>query len=603
MNRKDGTFSILRLTSLTLLFLGVLAKTIEALGQSSSPQLSPTLIASPSATPVSKEQFISPQMVSAVASLWQLALILLGVVSLIVFRKQIRRVFDLLLSKLESAESVDLTLGKVGASLKSAAREAAKEAIAEEIAKEEQKEAEAETAPGKAEPRKPEQPRTPGESARALLDAMRAQNREEVERLHREMQEGETDDVRHLKNEALYLYALFMLGDRLALGKLEQLSKENESFAEPFWWLGHCYQYGHELLRAADAFKLAADKESDDIRRANYVINAAECLFEFGRHNQAEEIIGSELKISANSEATFALLSALASFYDRSNQHESRALALDLSLRFFPNDSNTMFNAAYAYGEAGLEGMSLFHYRNLLDFEPDNASALNNAGVQYDRLGMPWLSTTAYKAAEKLNNSLASANLASKYVNAGFVEEATTSLSKAKEMMDVHPNVLTALSNLPEKQEREHKLTTEIMDNSVRQQEFLRLFANKYLIPQENRLGLAGDWILFADVQVHIDISEESIEAHWVLNNKKYRFEGTAKKGGAKITFYRMNYGIWSPDVELGFEKEADAYAYLSDDEQTIEIMKLKNQKHEFLKLERAKTEMHVEPVPAEDRQ
>jgi len=542
-------------------------------------------------------------MVTALASLWPVVLIVVGGVIAMVFYKQIRKAVDLLLGKLETAESVDLKVGRVGASLTSAAREAAKEAVAEGVAKEEKKEQETESSPAKAAPKIAEQPKTPGESARALLDAMHARNREEVERLHRQMQEGETDELRRLKNDALYLYALFILGDPTALGKLEELSKTHESFADAFWWLGYCYQNAHELAKASDAFRIAAEKETDLLKRANNLVSSAECLFELGKQAEAEEALGNELKSQTNSEAEFVLLSALGSFYERTDQRELRALALDLALRSRPNDSNAMFNTAYSYAEADLEGLALFHYDNLLDFEPDNASALNNIGVQYERLGMPCLSTDAYKQAEKLNNSLASANLANKYMNAGFVEEAKTTLDNGKEMNDVHPNVLTALSSLSEKQKSEGKRGKEILENAVRQQDFLRVFAAKYLIPISEESSFSGEWILENDVHVEVNITGQSIEANWTINGKKHKFDGTVRHAGAKIAFHNMKYGYWSSDAELYFEKEADAFAYLADNDQTIEIMKLKDHKHEFLKLQRTRRESNLESAPADDRQ
>jgi tetratricopeptide (TPR) repeat protein len=530
---------------------------------------------------------VTPEMVSAIGGLWILALIVLGIILLIIFRKPLARLATLIYDKIEGAQSAGLKAGPVEVSLTTVAREAAKEAIAEEAAKKEEGKVEdAKTPPMKTEPARADPPTPP--NLMNLLDAMHERDRPRVESIYTAIQEAAgQNDAEIQRNEAIYLYAIFRLGDVSALGRLEQLAISDNSVADVSWWLGACYQDSHELVRAADTFKRAADKQTKPVARAKNLISSAECLFELKRDQDAYELLSDELKVVTDTRALFELYSAFASFYQKRDNREMQALALEKAVEYVPNDTATMFNAAYAYAEAGYERLSLFHYRNILQFNPKEASALNNLGVQYDRLSMPMFSVNAYKEAAAADSTLASANLAYKYMNAGFADDAETLLDKAKQVEEVHPNVLSALASLTERNERESKTREEIMTESAPQQEFLRAYAAAFFIsdgPDE----FTGRWRYPSGAEINIDVSNGAIASDWDIGGKKYRFDGTVHHRAAKLTMHRMNYAWLSPDLEMGFEKESDAFAYVIDGER-IEMMKLKDGKHEFETLVRSK--------------
>jgi len=185
---------------------------------------------------------ISPEMVNAIGGLWRLALVILVIFSLLLFRKPLGRLASLLYNKLEGADTVGLKAGPVEASIKSVAREAVKEAVAEQTAKEEPKSEEATTQRAKTEP--PSEPSAPP-NLMNLLEAMHSHDRAEVDKIYNVIQEVEKDEASKNRNEAIYLYALFNLGDSNALGRLEDLA-EKSSNPDALWWLGACYQRSHD---------------------------------------------------------------------------------------------------------------------------------------------------------------------------------------------------------------------------------------------------------------------------------------------------------------------------------------------------------------------
>ena|SRR2546428_13622529 len=114
-----------------------------------------------------------------------------------------------------------------------------------------------------------------------------------------------------------------------------------------------------------------------------------------------------------------------------------------------------------------------------------------------------------------------------------------------------------------------------------------------------------GSWKYSYGVEINIEVSDGSIRSDWDIGGKKYRFDGTVQNRAAKLVMYRMKYGFLSPDLEMGFEKESDAFAFVTDDGQRIEIMTLKDGKHEFETLTRTKYETPSEnpdvlPLPLE---
>lgn len=578
--------TIIELSALTILLThSILARqpsVVPTVTTSPAPTTAPTPV--PSSTPV--EAFITPQMVTAIGGLWLVALIIVLGVLVLVFHKQLNRLFNIILIKLESASQFNVTAGPVGASVTTIAQEAVKETLIEPVKNEEViADAGAATVkPVEAENIERIESKTSDDRASSLIEAMKANDREEVERIYHRMQDAEISAVQKLKNEALYLWVIFELGDPTAINKLVELAEKEESGSNAYWWLALCYEAINELEKAANAYINAAERQLDVRGRVKYLVGAAKNLVELGERDNAYKLLLKEIEVLTDSEALSYVYGSLAFLYSSANETELKALALIKALEYTPNNTKYLFDAAYSLGEVKLHGLSVFHYKTLLQFGSEDASALNNIGVEYGNLQMPIHSIEAYKAASKLKNSLAEINLAYGYLNSGFIEEASEIIKRVKEGEDVPSNIGAALSSLSNRQEEENKKRDKIIHAAMQQQKFLRSYAGAYFHLNNDRYHFNGKWSLEDGTIIQIIDLESFIWAEWDVQGKKFKLSGSTINRTAKIETYKMTYE-WFSNKEKGYEKDGEGYAYISEDQRQIYIISIKNNENTFLTL------------------
>src|SRR6185369_1067483 len=114
---------------------------------------------------------------------------------------------------------------------------------------------------------------------------------------------------------------------------------------------------------------------------------------------------------------------------------------LEKALEIKPENTSLRFDAAYAQSHTDLSQLALANYDTLIRQEPDNSMAINNLGVEVDRLNMPIRSASYFKDSAEKNNTLAMANLGYRYLNRGFAKEAEEILRNAQKLENVYPNV------------------------------------------------------------------------------------------------------------------------------------------------------------------
>jgi hypothetical protein len=193
--------------------------------------------------------------------------------------------------------------------------------------------------------------------------------------------------------------------------------------------------------------------------------------------------------------------------------------------------------------------------------------------VQYKNLQMQIGAVNYYKKAVELHETLAAANLAHIYMDAGFIEEASQILDEVQQRKDVHPNVWTAMAELSNRKKEEAQIEECYLKLAKEQQGFLRSFAEAYFTEKLNCLNsFIGLWRFSNGKKIIITQTEDKIEAKYNPDNQNERkyFIGRASNQAARLTFP-------SPS-SYSFENES-GYAYLSPDGQKLRIMILKKTK------------------------
>lgn len=233
-----------------------------------------------------------------------------------------------------------------------------------------------------------------------------------------------------------------------------------------------------------------------------------------------------------------------------------------------------------------MEDLALLHYDTLLKFKPDHSGALNNAGVHYSLQQMPIRSISSYKKSAELNETLAATNLAYMFLKAGFMEEASQILDKAKQHQNPHANVSKAISAISDRVKEESQTEENIINAAREKQRFILRFTEAYFKKKQDCPDLSGLWRLSDGSEVNIRQTKNTVEANWITDSKKYKFTGTVNNLGAKLTIYKEQY-VFGAETKLDFVEESAGYGYQTPDGQQFFIMTLKEGKHSFMELAR----------------
>jgi len=183
------------------------------------------------------------------------------------------------------------------------------------------------------------------------------------------------------------------------------------------------------------------------------------------------------------------------------------------------------------------------------------------------------------KKSVKNGGTLAIANLAYRYMDSGFIDDAKKIISESKDKEEVHKNVAEATAALKDNIEKEDKREKDFIDEAEKEQNFLAEFAVKYLTPS-GMIDYSGNWK--SETEKHIVIMQDkdmNILGVWG-NADKTKFEGRLVNSAMKVKNHRMLYSRYSnPPKELDYVEDGNGYIYFNhnDRECSMEIMNIKD--------------------------
>ena len=195
-------------------------------------------------------------------------------------------------------------------------------------------------------------------------------------------------------------------------------------------------------------------------------------------------------------------------------------------------------------------------------------------------------SVRTYNKAVERDETLASANLAYRLMNAGFAEETQQILDKAREQKEIHPNVGRAIAALSEKEEEESKTEQNALKTAREQETFLHSFAEAYFTKRPDSPSFSGVWRFPDGVEMRMTQKEDQIEATWVRNEKEYELTGRASNRAGRITSKRKIKVSLLTGL-LRSDRESRGYIYLSQDGQQLFRMRIKGESHYIEMLDR----------------
>ena len=480
---------------------------------------------------------MSVEMVQAIGGLWPLALMIVLGSAIVVFRKQWRSILD---------EIVHLSFkrGETEIAMKRRDRETSANPAVQGVAH------------GKTEAVKD----APGEGwkfdryFKASSEKNRSALGEEFERLRK----AETVDSARLDIEAMHYYVLYAnFGDGTALGKLRLLANREEADASMKRWLSMAYEKAGDHASAALAMEEAVKLCNDEVERAQFISTFALNNFAAGNKQESFDRLMTELGRINSREAASRLYECLASLYEKTGDGFMRALSLEKAIEGRPNDPVLRAQAAFQYEEEELSRLGLFHYKKQLEFHSEDHNSLNNIGVAYKKLAMPFRAVRCYKKASSLGNTLASANLAYIYINAGCELEAKELLDRAKASENHHQNVGRAVVALSESNLSEQEMEKRCLDDAREQQQFFSTFAEAALTqPKKPRvnssLSLSGHWLLPDGTRFEVLEANGSFSGQWQSGESKHYFNARLNNR-AFLGFigYKDKYGFQKSERKI----------------------------------------------------
>jgi thioredoxin-like negative regulator of GroEL len=293
------------------------------------------------------------------------------------------------------------------------------------------------------------------------------------------------------------------LGDNDAFGKLQKLAKEFNDDPEVIKQLAYRYMEMREYTKASETFLLTVSKynisESEQMRRQiDSYIQASWCLSYNKDIDGALLILRKLLSDNNYKEFRASIFKAMAEISKETNDIDRYIIYAEASLDIDPSDTNLRFNLAYVYSNNSDNQLAFLHYRKLIDTSIDSV-ALNNLGVQYDTLNMPSKCIKSYYKSTEYKETLAMANLAQKYIDKGFAEQARELIDKANKLSNegikVDYRVGNAQKRLIDMIEEDDKKEKEILAISEEQRNYRVKYSYAYCSDKAiNETEIIGIW-------------------------------------------------------------------------------------------------------------
>jgi tetratricopeptide (TPR) repeat protein len=382
------------------------------------------------------------------------------------------------------------------------------------------------------------------------------------------LQRAETDADKLALRAEYAFYQHEIAGKLDAVRDLEELAAQDGAPSRIHLLLGRVYAAAHDFDQAITELKNAAAQAETEDDRVAAIIQLARVHLAHGKDSDAYVLLRGELATSDLTPKSCArLYRTIAEVADRTKTYGVSAIARDKALEFEPNHGDDRFDAAYGYTQAEYNDLALMHYRALLARDPGHGTAANNLGVVFGNLDMPIHAIASLAVARDSGSALSRANLAFRYLDAGFAAAALQELQAIPpEQLTETPRIGAALTAVTERPESEDRREEELLATATRAQGFLRHYASSYLPSLGLPEDLSGDY-RGKGAKAAVSLSGRELTIEWVANAKRNRISGSMQNRGAPIDYYE------SPDRDdETYSRIAGGWLYV-DDAGVIRVM------------------------------
>jgi Tfp pilus assembly protein PilF len=397
------------------------------------------------------------------------------------------------------------------------------------------------------------------------------------------LQGEEKDPAKRIENEANYLFWSCRSGDGGAQARLRSLEPSAREFPDTLAQIRRldalCYKFAGDKTRAAARFVEAAAAARSPVLRAQNFRGAAATLAECDRQSDAADLLVASLSETTDADAKATLYLGLADLYENDSA-EVRAIMLEKALAYEPLNKDTHFAAAFAYSNCDMNGLAVVHYQKTLAISSKQEMATNNLGVALKALKLPLLAVRKYKKSIELGGTLAAANLAEIFADAGAADEAESILVEARKKDDCHQNVLFTANKLENTKSAEEERKKKIVVSAAKEQAFLLAYADALLNRGKWNLPDAA-WSIPGAKDCSAKILDGSkLQVLWTIEEgpvpfrtiEKYRFCGelTGKSASGTVERFKRNvFDFKNPEAGT-YEKVGRGHVFFDDDKLSL---------------------------------
>jgi len=326
---------------------------------------------------------------------------------------------------------------------------------------------------------------------------------------------------------AIVLRNSILCGDPDAFKKLKLLSDKNKNNFRIVEQLGLAYEQIDEYQKAINKFSearnlLDINKKEDIERIIELYEQESVCLASDGKYEEAIKLLSNLLYKDCFKEYKAKILSGLASLAKIKEDMEKFFIYAEGSLNIDPTNTDLRFDLAYRYSKKGDNEISLLHYKKLIN-ATKSPGGLNNLGVQYNILKLSAKSINSFFKSAENKETLAMANIAGRYLNEGFIEDAKREIKKAHELygegIEVHGNIGIAQNRIEEILEKEKKKEKEILAKAEKERKFRVKYSEAFYCEDDaDKQRIDDTWSTsWGDIKI-------------IFDKKKNSFTGSGKK-------------------------------------------------------------------------
>lgn len=222
--------------------------------------------------------------------------------------------------------------------------------------------------------------------------------------------------------------------------------------------------------------------------------SASEAYAKNKEKGKALDVLLSELREGLPEEEQYLIYKYLSDTAKMIKDENLFTIFAEKALALNPSNDSLRFDLAYKYDDLEKNELALYHYKILINSNPTSAN-LNNIGVSYVKLEMPSNGVSFYKKAAKDNSSISMANLAQKFLNEGFIDEANEQLQAAMKIKDYEKeDVGRALARIDLILKQEKEKETKILESIENEKQFKLEYAEAYSISFIVTEAIQGKW-------------------------------------------------------------------------------------------------------------